>query len=274
MTAAVVRAAQTRRPRYGFASAARMEWIKLRSLRSPAWITLAIAVSVIGVGIAVLSYYPGHWPHMSAASKAAFDPTNQGYTGMVIAQLAIGVAGVLAITGEYSSGSIRSTLAAIPNRPLLLAAKAAVFGAAALVVGEVTALAAFLINQYVVLSAPAPHASLAQPAVLRAVLMIGAYLALIGLLGLGLGAIIRHTAGAIAALVGVVLAAPMALQAFPAGIQHPVEKYLPMVIAENSLAAVKPVAESVPPWVGLGLLCGYVAVALLAGGWLLARRDA
>jgi ABC-2 type transport system permease protein len=274
MTAAVVRAGQARNTGYGFASAARMEWLKLRTLRTPAWITLVIVVAVIGTGIAVLSYYPGHWLHMSAASRAGFDPTNQGYAGMGVAQLAIGVAGVLIISGEYSSGSIRSTLAAIPDRRLLLAAKAAVFGAAALLVGEFTALAAFLINQYVVLTAPAPHASLGQPGVLRAVLMIGAYLALVGLLGLGLGAIIRHTAGAIAALVGFVLAVPLVLQAFPAGIKTAVTPYLPMIIAENSLAAVKPVADSLGAWPGLALLCGYAAAALLAGGWVLARRDA
>jgi ABC-2 type transport system permease protein len=274
MTAAVARAGQTRRAGYGFASAARMEWLKLRSLRSPAWSALIIMAAVIGLGIAVLSYYPAHWANLSAANKASFDPTNDGFAGMAIAQLAVGVAGVLVMTGEYSSGSIRSTLAAVPNRRLLLAAKIVVFGAAALVAGEVTALTSFLVNQYVVLHAPAPHASLGQPGVLRAVVLIGGYLALIGLLGLGLGTIIRHTAGAITALVSVVLAVPFVLRAFPAGIAHTANEYLPMNIAENSLAAVKPVADSLSVWAGLGLLCGYVAVTLLVGGWLLARRDA
>jgi ABC-2 type transport system permease protein len=274
MTAAVARAGQTRRTGYGFASAARMEWRKLRSLRSTAWITLIIVASVIGIGIAALSYYPGHWAHLSAASKASFDPTNQGYTGMAIAQLAVGVAGVLVMTGEYSSGSIRSTLAAIPSRRLVLAAKALVFGAAAFAVGELTAVASFFVNQYVVLAAPAPHASLGQPGVLRAVLLIGAYLGLIGLLGLGLGTIIRHTAGAISALVGLVLVAPLVLRAFPGGAAQTANEYLPMNIAENSLAAVKPVADSLSVWAGLGLLCGYVAVTLLVGDWLLSRRDA
>ncbi len=274
MTAAVARVGQTRRTGYGFGSAARMEWVKLRTLRAPAWITLIIVASVIGIGVAVLSYYPGHWAHMSAASKASFDPTNEGYTGMAIAQLAIGIAGVLAMTGEYSSGSIRSTLAAIPNRRLLLTAKAVVFGAAAFAVGEFTAVAAFFINQYVVLSGPAPHATLGQPGVLRAVLLIGAYLGLIGLLGLGLGTIFRHSAGAIAALAGVVVVLPLVLRAFPGGVAQTANKVLPMNIAENSLAAVKPVADSLSAWTGLALLCGYVAATLLVGGWLLARRDA
>jgi hypothetical protein len=251
-----------------------MEWLKLRSLRSPRWITLIIVASVIGVGIAVLSYYPGHWADMSAASKADFDPTNNGYAGMAIAQLAVGIAGVMFMTGEYSSGSIRSTLAAIPNRPLLLAAKALVFGVAALIVGELTSLSSFFISQYIVLSAPAPHASLGQPGVLRAVLMLGAYLALIGLMGLGLGAIIRHTAGAIAILVAVVLAIPMMVHEFPASVQNAGGKYLPMLIAENSLGAVVRSPDSLSAWTGMGLLCGYAAALLLLGGWLLNRRDA
>jgi ABC-2 type transport system permease protein len=274
VTAAVTRVREGRRAGYSFASATRMEWLKLRSLRSARWITFITVAAVIGLGVAVLSYYPGHWAHMSAAARANFDPTNNGFAGMAIAQLAIGVAGVLVITGEYSSGSIRSTLAAIPNRSLLLTAKAAVFGTAALVLGELTALMAFGINEYVVLTAPAPHASLGQPGPLRAVLMLGAYLALVGLMGLGLGAVIRHTAGAIAALVAVVLAIPLVLQVFPASVRNAAAKYFPTLIAENSLGAVKPVLNSLPAWPGFGLLCGYAAALLVIGGWLFTRRDA
>jgi ABC-2 type transport system permease protein len=274
VTAAVTRAGRSSGRGYGFTSAAHMEWVKLRSVRFPVWATLITVASVIGVGIAVLSYYPGHWAHMSAAARASFDPTNDGYPGMAIAQLAVGVAGVLVMTGEHASGSIRSTLAAIPSRRLLLTAKAVVFGTSALVVGELTSIAAFLVNEYVVLTAPAPHASLGQPGPLRAVLMLGAYLALIGLMGLGLGAIIRNTAAAIATLVAMVLAVPLVLHAFPASLQDAGAKYLPMIIAENSLGAVKPAADSLSAWAGLGMLCAYAAVLLLIGGWLFTRRDA
>lgn len=259
---------------YGFSDAARMEWLKLRTLRSQRWTMLVLLASLIGIGIAAEVYYPGHWAHMTAAQRASFDPTNQGFTGMALGQLAAGIGGVLVMTGEYSTGSIRSTLAAIPNRPLLLAAKAAVLGAVALVAGELACIASFLVNQYLVLSAPAPHASLAQPAALRAVLMMGAYVSLIGLLGVGLGAIIRHTAGAIAALVGVVFAVPLVLQAFPASVHDAAQKFFPMLIAEDSLSAVKPTAGALSPWVGLGVLVGYAVVLLLAGCWLLVRRDA
>ncbi len=259
---------------YGFSDAARMEWLKLRALRSQRWTTLILLASLVGIGIAAEIFYPSHWAQLTAAQRASFDPTNQGFTGMALGQLAAGIAGVLVMTSEYSTGSIRSTLAAIPNRPLLLAAKAAVLGGAALVVGEVACIASFLVNQYLVLSAPAPHASLAEPAALRAVLMMGAYVSLIGLLGLGLGAIIRHTAGAVAALVGIVFAVPLVLAAFPASVHDAAQKFLPMLIAEDSLSAVKPAAGVLSPWAGLAVLGGYAVVLLLAGGWLLARRDA
>ena len=143
----------------------------------------------------------------------------------------------------------------------------------ALVAGEILAFAAFAIGQ-AVLKSPAPHATLGQPGVLRAVLMAGAYPALIGLIGLGLGALIRHTAGAISAVVGVLFVLPLILVPLGTSLQNSVGQFLPMVIAENSLTAVKPVAHSLSPGVGLALLCGYAAAALVAGGWALARRDA
>jgi ABC-2 type transport system permease protein len=273
MTMTSTRPASRPGSRYRFGGAARMEWIKLRSLRSTRWTLLVMTAAMIGLGILVLRYYPAHWRHMSAADKASFDPVNQGYTGVALAQLAMGMLGVLAITGEYSSGMIRSTLAAVPDRPLLLAAKAAVFGAAALAVGELLSLATFLIGQ-ATLASPAPRATLGQPGVLRAVLMIGAYLCLVGLIGLGLGAIIRHSAGAVAALVGVILLVPPILAAFPGSVLHGPGRFLPELIAENSLAISRPVPYSLSPWTGLGMLCLYAAVVLGAGGLLLARRDA
>lgn len=277
MTGGAITTASGRRAvtgRYGFAEAARMEWRKLRTLRSTFWIAAFTVAVVVGVAILVLSYYPAHWTHMSAWQRADFDPTNMGFAGLALAQLAVGVAGVLVMTAEYSSGSIRSTLAAIPDRRKLLASKAVVLGGAALALGEVVCLASFLISEYVVLHAPAPHASLGQPGVLRAVLMSGAYVGFAGLLGLGLGAIIRHTAGAMAALAGVLMALPLLLHLLPGGAGRQVANYLPMLIAENSLTAVKPVAGALSAWAGLGLLVGYAAAVLLAGGWLFARRDA
>ena len=271
-TAALTRSAtQTADGGYGFRSAARMEWLKLRSVRSTAWVLLVFAAGMVGLSILVMTHQ--HWATMSPADRASFDPTNNSYAGLAIGQLALGVLGALVITTEFSSGMIRATLAAVPRRPLLLAAKAAVLAAVALVVGEIFAFTAFAVGE-LALHAPAPHATLGQPGVLRAVLMGGAYPALIALIALGLGAVIRHTAGAISAVVGILFVLPLILVPLGTSIQNSVGQFMPMVIAENSLTAVKPVAHSLSPGAGFAVLCGYAALALAAGGWALARRDA
>jgi hypothetical protein len=188
--------------------------------------------------------------------------------------LALPILGVLAMTGEYSSGMIRASLAAVPNRPLFLAAKVAVCGAAGLAAGELIVFANFLAGE-AVLTGAAPHASLAQPAVLRAVLLTGVYLGVLGLVGLGFGAIIRHTAGAITAVVGGLFVLPMIiLIAGGESALDSVGKYAPMFINENSVGAVKPVAHALSAWAGLGMIFLYAAVACGLGGWLLHRRDA
>jgi ABC-2 type transport system permease protein len=247
---------------YRFAQAARMEWIKLRSLRSTWW---ALAVTVAGaVGVAVAVGVN--------TEDAAADLTNNALAGIAVGLLLTGVLGVLAMTGEYSSGTIRATLAAIPNRPLVLAAKAAVFGAVALAVGEAAAFIAFFAGGAALpdrMAAP----TLDQPGVLRAVALGGAGYCLIGLLGLGLGAIIRHTPGAIAVLVGGVYVLAQLVAAFAPAIMP----YLPVSIVANSMSAVQPVAAGqvlfLSPWEGLGMLSLYAAVTLGVGAWLLASRD-
>jgi ABC-2 type transport system permease protein len=245
---------------YRFRHAARMEWIKLTSLRSTIGALLFGVAAMIGIGIA--AGFNTKNPHG--------DVTNNILVGIALGQVVFGALGVLTMTSEYSSGMIRATLAAIPRRTLLMAAKATVFGLLALAAGELATFAAFLAGAAFVRSG-VPQPALSQPGVLRAVGMSGAYLALIGLIGLGLGAIIRHGAAAIATLIGLVFVAPLAgLALTPAG------KFLPELIAANSLGATQPVTRAgmLPPWAGLGIICGYAAVLLAAGGWLLVRRDA
>ena len=256
---------------YGFRTVARMEWLKLRSVRSTWWTLLVFSVGMIGLAVLVMIHQ--HWATMSAADRASFDPTNDSYAGLAIGQLALGVLGVLAVTSEFSSGMIRATFAAAPRRPLVLAAKAAIVAAVTLVAGEILAFVAFGVGE-AVLKSPAPHASLGQPGVLRAVLMAGAYPALIALIGLGLGALIRHTAGAISALVGVLFVLPLILVPLGTSIQNAAGQFMPMLIGENSLTAVKPVTHSLSPGVGFALLCLYALAALAVGTWALARRDA
>jgi hypothetical protein len=249
---------------YRFAHVARMEWIKLRSLRSTWW-TLAVTVAAaaaIAVAVGVNT------------EDATADLTNNALAGISVGLLLTGILGVLTATSEHSSGTIRSTLAAIPNRPLVLAAKAAVFGAVALVAGEAASFVAFFAGR-AALPAGVAGPALGQPGVLRAVALGGAGYCLIGLLGLGLGAVVRHTPVAVGLLVGGVYVVAQ-LGAALAPVLMP---YLPIAIVANSLTVVQAGmaigdVRFLSPWAGLGVLAAYAALALAAGAWLLAERDA
>ena len=253
----------TARDRVGFPQAARMEWIKLRSLRSTWWVLALTVAGAVGIAVAV----------GVNTEDAAADLTNNALAGISLGLLLVGVLGVLAMTGEHSSGMIRATLAAVPNWPLVLAAKAAVFGAVALAAVEAAAFIAFFAGG-AALPAGVPAPALGQPGVLRAVVLGGAGYCLIGLLGVGLGAVIRHTPAAIAVLVGGVYV----LAQLVAGFATWIMAWLPIAIVANSLSVVRPVGDGqvrfLSPWAGLGVLCLYAAAALGAGAFLLARRDA
>jgi ABC-2 type transport system permease protein len=249
---------------YGLPSVARMEWRKLRTIRSTYWILLIFAAAMVGVAVMDGTSGP-------AQPAPSYDPTQNALGGLGVAQLVIGILGVLTLSSEFSTGSIRATFAAVPRRGWVLTAKAAVLAVGTVAAGEALAFAAFAAFR-VAAAHGVPHASLGQPGVLRAVLLAGVYPCLIGLIGLGLAALVRHTAGAIAVIAGVLFVLPLVL--LPLGEHSAVMKFLPWIIAVNSLAAVKPVADSLPAAAGLGMLCLYAAVALAAGGWALARRDA
>jgi ABC-2 type transport system permease protein len=249
---------------YRFVHAARMEWIKLRSLRSTWW-TLAVTIAAAAaIAVAV----------GANTEDAAADLTNNALAGISVGLLLTGILGVLTATSEHSSGTIRSTLAAIPNRPLVLAAKAAVLGAVALAAGEAASFVAFLVGR-AALPAGMAGPALGQPGVLRAVALGGAGYCLIGLLGLGLGAVVRHTPVAVGLLVGgVYVVAQLGAALAPA-----LMPYLPIAIVANSLTVVQPGmaigdVRFLSPWAGLGVLAAYAALALAAGAWLLAERDA
>lgn len=250
----------TERPGYHLRHAARMEWIKLRSLRSTTWVLTAGVLVTIALGtVAGLN-----------TRNPNGDVTSNVLSGILFGQLVIGVLGVSVMSSEYSSGTIRSTLAAIPRRPLVLTAKAVVYGTVALVTGEIATFGSFLAGT-TALRASVPHPSLSDPSVLRAVAMTGAYLALVALIGLGIGAIVRHTAAAITTLVGGLFVLPLILGAG----SHKTGPFMPEMIAGNSLSAVRPVHNfSLPPWVELGIVTFYAIALLGAASWLLVHRDA
>ena len=261
-------AAKPARDSYGFRTVVAMEWRKLRTVRST-WCILAVfAVSMILLAMLVLRQE--NYARLSAADRASFDPTHDCFIGLVLGQLLAGTLGVIAVTAEFSSGMIRATFAAVPRRSLVLTAKATVLGAVTLATGEISAFAAFALGQ-AALKAPAPHAALGQPGVLRAVLVAGAYPALIALVSLGIGAVVRHTAGALCVLVGVLFVLPLVFVS--PSLQNTSQNFLPHPMA-NVLTAVRPLPHTLPAAATFGLLCGYAIAALVAGAWALTRHDA
>ena len=245
---------------YGFRNVAAMEWIKLRALRSARWTLGGGMAATVALGV-VAGYN---------TRNAGGDPTSNVLAGVALGQVITGVLGVLAMTSEYSSGLIRVTFAAVPRRSLVLGAKAFVWGLAFLVLGEIAVFASFLLG-IAVLRSSVPHPSLGEPTVLRAVVMTGGYVALTGLTGLGVGVILRHSAAAVATLVGGLFVLPIITGAAA----QVTGKFMPELIAGNSLAAIKPVPGFTwSPWLELGIVALYPLLLLAAGSWLLERRDA
>jgi ABC-type transport system involved in multi-copper enzyme maturation permease subunit len=251
----------------------RSEWTKFRGLRST-WLTAAVTV-VLGVGISVLatSARARSYPELPPADRAGWDPTMNSLSSNLVAQLAIGVLGVLMISGEYATGSIQPSLLAVPRRGRLLAAKAAVFAAAAVLLGQLIGFTSFLVGQSVFAGFGVPYATLGQPEALRAVVGGGLFLAAVGLLGLGLGTVLRSTAGGIGTLVSLTLLVPLIAQTLPERWARWVSTYWPPSAGRQIYAVVR-VDGAIAPWPGLGLLCGFVALVGAAGYAVLRARDA
>lgn len=252
----------------------RSEWVKLRSLRS-SWISLLVA-AVVTIGLGVLfSALRGHdlAQHSGRFAGEVFDPAETSLRGIYLAQVAIGVLGVLLITGEYSTGMIRASLTAVPRRTPVLLAKAVVYAVASYVVAVFATIIAFVAGQ-AALSSYGFGISLSSPGALRAVFGGALYLMIVGLLGLGLGFALRNTGGAIATLFALLLILPALAQALPDSWQQHVDKYLPLT-AGTQIVVTRPQGPNLlPPWLGLLVLAGYAAAALVIGWIVLRRRDA
>ena len=249
----------------------RSEWTKLRSVPSTAWSLLAAVALIVGVG-ALYSLLRVTRPPTDPAAVASFDPTAVSLTGVQLAELAVGVLGVLLVAGEYATGMIRASLAAVPRRLPVLWGKAVVVGLATLVLCLPAALAAFLVGQSI-LSAEHLDIALSAPGVARAVVGSALYLSAIGLLGLGLGALLRSTAGAVSGLFGILFAPQLLAGLLPEAWSDRIYPSLP-VPAGVAVTAVQPDPAALAPWSGFALFCLYVAVVLALAAWRLRRRDA
>jgi ABC-type transport system involved in multi-copper enzyme maturation permease subunit len=252
----------------------RSEWAKLWSLRS-SWITLALGLLLlVAFGtIAAVRYksmtgsgqqMDPDFAHATALSLAIF--------GVPFALIALGVLGVLTTSGEYSTGMIRSTLAAVPRRLPVLWSKAAVYGVIAFVVGALGAVAAFLISSGVVSGTPGAM-TISDNGVVRSLLGVGVYLGLVGVIGVALGALLRSTAGGISALVGAFLLVPGLMSLLPSAWRTNITPYLPSN-AGDSIYALHHTTGTLSAGAGLLVLLGWTVLALGGAAYRLMRSDA
>jgi len=255
-----------------FFAACRSEWTKLRTVRSTIWALISVVVCVVGVGTLLIALTVSRWDHRPFLEAAGFDPLLYSFAGVNLAQLAVGVLGVLVMTSEYATGAVKLTFGATPQRRLVLAAKVTTFSAVVAVVALVSCVLTFLICQGMLAS---KHAglSITDPGVARAVAGGALHLVLIGAVAVGVGAIFRRTAGAIAVLFGVLLILPGLVSLLPSPWNDTIVKFLPSSAAQ-AMSAVIHFPQLLGPGAGLAVICGYTALTLGIAAFVLVRRDA
>ncbi len=259
------------RQRGDFANVVRAELVKLATVRSTYWALLVAFAANIGfaaLAAAVLA------PRLKPGDLAHVDVVQLALAGLHLSQIAFGVLGALIITGEYGTGMIRTTFAAVPRRRTVLAAKALVFAVAVLVASTASTVVAYLVFLGALPAHTLAGTAFSDPGVTRAVLGGGLYLTVYGLLGFGLGVLLRSSAGAIATLLGVLFVPPLLLDLLPGSWKTTVGPYVPMQAGTQIFVAVRHEAAGLAPWTGFGVFCLYAAAALLAGFAVIDRRDA
>jgi ABC-type transport system involved in multi-copper enzyme maturation permease subunit len=261
--------------RSGLGGELRSEWTKIRTVRSTVWSLIAMAVISIGLMSLIAWALIHRWDRFEPAERAdlGHHPLEIVLARPVfISQLVVAVLGVMVISAEYTTGMIRSTLQSQPRRLTVLTAKVAVFAVLMLVVGEVLSFAAFFVGRQVI-AAHIP-VNLADPGVTRSVIGAGLYLAVLGLFSLGFGAILRHTAGAITAVLGLILVVSNLTGLLPDSWGHHINAYMP---TNAGLLIIQPQPQPgdlLSAWQGLGVFAGWTVVVLAVAGMLFARRDA
>jgi ABC-2 type transport system permease protein len=248
----------------------RSEWIKLRTVRSSWFVLGATVLAIAGVGLLVSYLNHAQWSTMSADARADIDPVNQSLIGVKLAELTVGVLGVLVASGEYATGMIRATFAAVPRRLPVLVAKVGVLAAVTFTVCLVAVLVAFVGGQ--AMFGSYGFAVGAAEAV-RVVLGASLYLTVVAVMGLGLGFLIRSTAGGIATLLAVLLVLPVTLAALPGGFSLTLGHYLPST-AGRALFTNYGSDAVFAPWAGFGIFVLYAVVVMAAAAVVLRRRDA
>jgi ABC-2 type transport system permease protein len=245
----------------------RSEWTKLRSLRSTVACFGVLVVAMVGLAV----FMGARWAHQSGSIVGDFDATNVSLSGVYIAELVVGTLGVLVIASEYGTGLIRATFSAVPRRRTVLVAKALVLTACVVTIGELASFASFGLCQALLVHKGA-GVSLGYPGALRAVVGAGLYLGAVTLLGFGLGATLRNTAGGLSTFFGVLFVPTALVDLLPTSWRNELINYMP-ANAGSQIFTVDPVHGALGPWQGLGVFCCYSAAAVLLGLGLVSVRD-
>jgi ABC-type transport system involved in multi-copper enzyme maturation permease subunit len=251
----------------------RSEWTKLWSLRSTRWSLLASFVMMAGLGPLVAAIQMSRWGQLAPHDRLTYDSINVGVSGYHLAQLAIGVLGVLVISGEYSTGMIRSSIMAVPTRLPVLWAKILVYAAVAFALMLIASLISFFAVQAIVSGHHVQHA-ISDPGALRTVVGNVLFLTVLGTLCVGLGTVLRNTAGGIATFVALLFVLPGISAILPASVDHAVSKYLPLNAGTTVASHTFDNPYHLGAWVGFAVFCAYAAVAVGTGAFMLKRRDA
>jgi ABC-2 type transport system permease protein len=246
------------------------EWTKLRSVRSNYWTLLIAAIVTLGVTAIVAQSMASAPAPPPGGPVNALTSSFLGFGEYTV--LPVTVLSVLTFTSEYASGLIRTTFTAVPQRRAVLAAKAAVTGTAALAAGELLAFACFFLTQ-AILSRHHRGLALSDPGALRAVLAAGLVLAACAVAGVGVGAVIRHTAGAIAAAVTLLYLLAVLCLVLPTPWKLRLGRFT-LPIAAYRLVTVHPQPGLLSPGLSILVVIGWPAAALLAAALMITRRDA
>lgn len=276
-TAPAVRASHRVVPdtRLRFTGIVRSEWIKLTTLRSTVWVWVILVLVQIGMGVLFVLASDGFSAGADGtAGPGAPDAGNQAAVlpatlGIMLGQLVISVLGVLVISGEYGTGQIRSSLTAVPKRLPVLWGKAIVFGVTSFVVGLVAVFAAYAVT-WPMLDARGSTSDITDPALWGSLVGGAGYLALIGLLAYFLGAVLRHTAGGIAAALGLLLVVPIVLSFISAEWVTVLGQWLPGAVGQSLFFG----SDIFEPWQAVLVMLGWIAVVATPAAILLTRRDA
>jgi len=251
----------------------RSEWTKLWSLRSTRWSLFIAVLAQIGIGLLFAAITMAHWNQLNFFQRLAFHSIDRSVAGYHLAQLAIGVLGVLVISGEYGTGQIRSSLLAVPKRLPVLWAKLIVFAAVTFVLILISALIGFFGAQ-AIFTQHHVNVAIGAPDALRTVIGAALYLTVTAVICTALGTIIRSTAGAISAYVGLLFVLPGVVALLPTSIDNSISPYLPINAGTTVASAINTGSGVSSTWGGFAVYCGYAALLVVIAAVLLKRRDA